>query len=357
MKKLLLIVLLSGMTGMLYSQNSFKESLKNYDDICYCDVGLKHPKIILDMDNNLEILFGLKNGRTLKELERFGVKYNQSQISLLLASGLIEVKDSVFYATVPILSKDETIVLRTQTKEIAGDIVRSIQKEYELFMQTLKTKGLQKNSYSLFFALVLDRIVWDILEQDGVIKELTITKEKPFWDGLMWMIEPKRKFFCGTNSITSGNVSISENWSENAGVTVTSYKTLRIMLNDYKENGRVTNPVVFKTFEGNELFDKTGNLQIPIIKADSTDVIYSQSMNIASIIVKYLNNNIDYSKLLANYPNLAKGHAITILYHEIMWDILDIMESAGQIKKPVAFGKPDEAKPMDLKDLMFILKN
>ena len=95
MKEILLLVFLSGMTGILYSQNSFKESIKDYDDICFCSVGLEHPKEILDMDNNLEILFGLKNGRTLKELDRLGIKYNQSQISLLEASGLIEAKDSV----------------------------------------------------------------------------------------------------------------------------------------------------------------------------------------------------------------------------------------------------------------------
>ena len=86
-------------------------------------------------------------------------------------------------------------------------------------------------------------------------------------------------------------------------------------------------------------------------------MIYSQSKSIANIIVQYLNNNIDYSKVLANYPNIEKDHAITILYHEIMWDILDIMERAGQIKKPVAFGKPNLAKPEDLKDLIFIVKD
>ena len=246
---------------------------------------------------------------------------------------------------------------RVQTKIIAGNIIPRLQKEYELLIQTLKIKGLQRNSYSLFFALVLDGIVWHILEQNGVIKEKKITKEKPFWDGVMWMIEPKREFSCGTNSLSSGNLSICVNWSDNSGVSVLNYKMLRKMLNDYKENGRVINPEVFKTFEGNELFDKKGNLQIPIIKADSTDVIYSQSKSIANIIVQYLNNNIDYSKVLANYPNIEKDHAITILYHEIMWDILDIMERAGQIKKPAAFGKPNLAKPEDLKDLIFIVKD
>ena len=89
---------------------------------------------------------------------------------MLEASGLIAAKDSVYFATVPILSKDETIKLRVQTKIIAGNIIPRLQKEYELLIQTLKIKGLQRNSYSLFFALVLDGIVWDILEKNGVIK-------------------------------------------------------------------------------------------------------------------------------------------------------------------------------------------
>lgn len=356
MKKLHLIIFLSGITGMLYSQNSFKESIKDYDDICFCSVGLEHPKRILDMDNNWEILFGLKNGCTLNDLNRLGIRYTQSQIGLLQASGLIKLHDSVYYATVPIISKNETIKLRAQTTVIAADIVQRLKKENDQLLQTFKIKGLQRNAYSLYFAMVLDGFVWDILEQKGIIKETDITAEKPFWDGVMWMIEPKREFSCGTNSLSSGNLSVNVNWSDHSGVSVSNYTMLRKMLNDYQENGRVTNPEVIKTFAENELFDKKGNLQIPVIKADSTDVIYSQSMSIANIIVQYLSNSIDYSKLLANYPNIEKGHAITISYHEIMWDMLDMMESTGQIRKPVAFGKPGEAKPADLKDLLFIVE-
>ena len=357
MKRLLLMIFLTGITALLYSQNSFNESIKDYDDICFCNVGLAHPKEILDLDNNLEILFALKNGRTLNELNHLGVKYNQSQITLLETSGLIKAKDSIYYATVPILPKEETFKLRKLTKEIAKDMIPRFQKDYEILFQTLKSKGLQQNGYSLFFAFVLDGIVWDMLEKNGITKETTITNEKPFWNGVMWMIEPKRKFSCGTNCLSSGNLTISVNWSDESGVSVSSYKMLRKMLNDYKENGKITTSEVSKTFGSNGLFDNNGILQIPIIKADSTDIIYNQSENIAKIIVGYLKNDIDYSKILAGYPDLEKGDAITIVYHEIMWDILDIMEENGQIEKPRAFRTPTEAKPEDLKDLIFIVRD
>jgi hypothetical protein len=37
-----------------------------------------------------------------------------------------------------------------------------------------------------------------------------------------------------------------------------------------------------------------------------------------------------------------------------MWDILDVMEANGQLKKPVAFAQPKNCKPTDIKDLIFI---
>jgi hypothetical protein len=129
------------------------------------------------------------------------------------------------------------------------------------------------------------------------------------------------------------------------------------LLNDYKVNGKVTKFGIFKEFAKNDLFNKDGELQIPVIKADSTDIIYLQSMSIAQKVVGYLSTNIDYSTILSDCQGLSKGQKIIILYHEMMWDILDIMEENGQIKKPIAFGNPQEAKDENLKDLIFIIKD
>jgi len=335
----------------------FNERIKNYDDICFCNVGLSHPKEILDLDNNMEILFALKTARTLHELNKLEIKYTESQINLLKLSGLIERKDSSYKTIIPILSKNETNKLRGETKRMAGVIIPRIKDDFESLSKTINSHGLHKNSYSLFFAFVLDGLVWEILEQNKDIEETIITKEKPFWDGTFWMIEPKREFSCGTNSISSGDYSISVNWSDKSVISVSSYKMLRELLNDYKVNGKITKPAIFKEFAKNDLFNKNGELQIPVIKADSTDIIYLQSMIIAQKVVGYLRDNIDYSVILSDCPGLSKGQKITILYHEIMWDILDIMEENGQIRKPIAFENPQEAKDENLKDLIFIIKD
>ena len=356
-KHILLTVLIVLMWELIYSQPSFQERIKNYDHICFCNIGLSHPMKILDLDNNMEILFAFKKGQTLHKLDRMGIKYTDTQMKLMEFSGLIEKKDSIYHTIIPILSKNETIQLRKAAKKIAKNIISLFQFDSERLLKTLNSQGFQKNSYSLFFAFVLDGLVWDILEQKNDIEERRITNEKPFWNGTFWMIEPKRKFSCGTNSLSSGNYSIRVNWSNNSIISVSSYKMLRKFLNDYKLNGKVTKQEVFKAFEKNDLFNKSGELKIPVIKAERSNVIYTQSRNIAEKVAEYLRSYIDYSTILYDYNGLTKGQKITILYHETMWDILDVMEGYGQISKPVAFGNPQEAKSEDLKDLIFILEN
>lgn len=358
MKKYILFI---GLIGFIvvssYSQTTFNERIKNYDDICFCKVGLSHPKDILDLDNNMEILFALNTAHTLQELTKLEINYTESQINLLELSGLIEGKDSTYKTIIPILSKNETNKFRIETKRMAVEIISEFKDDFEDLSKTLNLQGFQKNSYSLFFSFVLDGLVWEILEQNNDIEATIITKEKPFWAGTYWMIEPKREFSCGTNSLSSGDYSISVIWSDESFISVSSYNMLSELLSDYKVNGKVTKPEVFHEFGKNDLFNKDGELQIPVIKADSTDIIYLQSMGIAQKVVGYLINNIDYSVILSDYQLLNRGQKITILYHEMMWDILDIMEENGQMKKPIAFGNPQEAKDENLKDLIFIIKD
>jgi hypothetical protein len=223
-------------------------------------------------------------------------------------------------------------------------------------MAMLNSKGLQKNSYSLFFAYVLDCLVWDILEDNGEIQEKNTTDRNPFWDGTFWMLEPPRDFSCGTNSLSFENLSINVNWSHHSQVTVSSYKTLQKLLIDYKKQGKVTNPEVLEAFKENELFDHNGIIQIPVITENRSDSIYVESKKIADEVAGYLSNQIDFATILSDYPGLTRGQKIIIVYHEVMWDILDMMEENGQIIQPTAFRQPTSAKDKDLKELVFIVE-
>ncbi|WP_321371158.1 hypothetical protein [uncultured Draconibacterium sp.] len=355
MNRFILVVIIIG----FYSQSVFsqdRDSINNYDDVCFCNVRLAHPEGILRLDNNKEILFALKNEKTLHQLDKLGIAHSESQIKLLQLSGLIEKKDSLYQTIIPIFSEYDTKQLRDKTKKIAENIIPLFQNDYENFLSILNSKGLAKNSYSIFFAFVLDGLVWDILENNGDISDMNITKEKPFWNGVFWMLKPKRDFSCGTNSLSSDNFSINVNWSDNSQIKISSYKLLREFLNDYDKNEKITQIKYFEEFRKNNFFNEKGEIQIPVIIKDGSDIIYIESKKIANTVVEYLSKEIDYTSFLTEYPNLSKGQKIIILYHEIMWDILDIMENNKLLKKPIAFGEPMKAKDKDLKDLVFIVK-
>ncbi len=356
MKKIIIILFLNSFVSTLFSQTIAKEPIKKIDDICFCEIGISHPNRIIYLDNNLDILINLKKGKTLNELSKSNIKYTLSQIKLLWLSELIERKDSIFYTRMPILSTEETFKIRQETEKIAKEISLLIQEDLKLFLESLKLRKVEKNSYSLFFGFVLDGLVWDVLKENNIIEKTKITIDKPFWNGLYWIVDPKRNFSCGTNSLTLKNFSINENWSDNAIISVPSYNMLEQLLDDYIVNGKITKKEVFETFAKNKLFNKNGEIEIPIISKKETDIIYVQSMNITKKIVEYLATTIDYSKFLKSYNHLNKSSKIIILYHEIMWDILDVLEKQKLIVRPVAFKNPNNSKESDLKDLLFIIK-
>ncbi len=357
MKRLFCLIVIIGWLGNLASaQSNFSEQLKQYDDVCFCNVGLMHPKSLLNLDNNMEIVFACRTGKTLNDLKNLGIDFTKSQMRLLRLADLIQKTDSVYFTQIPILTEENTKQLRANSSRMAQTIIPIIQEDFTRLFALLNSKGLQRNSYSLFFAYVLDGLVWDVLEQNNQMDNRSITEEKPFWDGTFWMLAPRREFSCGTNSMANGPISINVNWSENSIIKVPSYSRLGELLDDFEANGKITQPEVIRAFVKYDLFDKYGRLKIPVITNHPTDNIYAQSLNIVNKIADYLQNDIDYSTVLSAYANLTKGQKITILYHEIMWDILDVMETNGLIKKPVIFAQPTKAQPADLKDVLFIVK-
>jgi len=357
MKKTTLITFLIVLSQLsVFSQATFKETIKNYEDICFCNYELAHPVEILYLDNNLELLFAMKEGKTINQLKKSGFKFTKSQINLLKYSKLIEKKDSLYQSIVPILSEDETQKLREETMVMSKEILPLLQDDYTKLCQLLKSKDLENNIFAIFFAYLLDGLVWDLLKEQNLIHDHVTTKDKPFWNGTFWLMEPKRLFSCGTNSIETDKYSINVNWSHNSKIKVSSYKKLKQLVNDYSENGKVTRIDIISEFKKYGICDKNGILLIPIIENNKTDDIYAQSVFIAEKVFNYLKNHINYSSILTETPGLTQGQKITILYHEIMWDILDTMEEKGLIQKPVAFKDPEKAKDMDLSHLIFIIK-
>jgi hypothetical protein len=52
---------------------------------------------------------------------------------------------------------------------------------------------------------------------------------------------------------------------------------------------------------------------------------------------------------------LTSSQMIIILYHEMMWDMLNILEQQNIITRPIAFKDPIKVQPKDISDLLIII--
>jgi len=351
MKKTFLLVILSFYWLGLFSQD---KNINEFRKICFCTYGLAHPYSILNLDNNWDLLFAFKNGKSLDELDSLSINYSQSQIKILEVWNLIERVDKKYYTTVPVIYSSETKKIREQTKAYAQEIVSLIEDDYSSLILLLEEKHLKDNSFSIFFAFVLDDLVWQHLRKDSLIKRNEITKENPFWDGTMWLIQPEREFSCGTNSIGYENYYISINWNGNLNIELPDYNLLKLMLKDYKENEKIINTEVVENLSKYNFFDEKGELLLPIISGDSTNAFYMQSVKLSTKVADFLKEKIDLGLVIDYYPGITKQQAMLIIYHEIMWDILAIMEKNGELNKPKVFENLENVTEPDLRDIVFI---
>ncbi|MBU1627548.1 hypothetical protein KKB18_09290 [bacterium] len=103
--------------------------------------------------------------------------------------------------------------------------------------------------------------------------------------------------------------------------------------------------------------DSNGNLKIPYIKEDTQNELYSMSKELAEKVAKeVLSWNDDLEMLRMRYELKSKNEVIVVMYHEIMWDLLDYLEAEGIIKKPKIFADPEKADMKDVADVMMIVK-
>ena len=349
-KKLIVIVIFAFISNSIFSQTK----MKDYDDNCFCGYSEKHPFQIINEGNNWDILVALKDGKTLEELKKTGIDFTQKQIEGLQTLNFIDKKGEKYKTLITIINEKETNEIRARTKEIAKKIVPKIQSDFSFFSKNLKEQGYENNVFTVFFSYIMDNIVWDKFEAKNIIPNQDLTVEKPIWNGTIWFIYPKRKFSCGTNSSSEENISAAVNWSDTSKLSLTKIVDYEAMLKDLKKNNKITDTINIRKLKQYDICDINGNLKVPFLKKDSTNNFYICCNKIADKIFNYLITEVDFSSIEKKYNIQSKGDAIVILYHDIMWDILDIMEENGQIKKPIAFSHPDKAKPSDLKDIFII---
>ncbi|MCK4527097.1 hypothetical protein KAW18_06970 [candidate division WOR-3 bacterium] len=318
------------------------------------------PHSVIRLDNNGEILLACQMGKTIEQMKVGGIQVTQSQIRLLEDWRLLKKEDNTFKTNFPILDSTKTEYLRKITKEAALRIGPELTGVVYALKEVLEFEGHGENTYTILFSYVLDDLVWDELEEARRIMERKITIEKPFWAGFLWALYPPRAFSCGTNSSVDQGIGLYLNWSKKGGKLIFSVysnpEAYTYLFQNIVKYGKVKNKKAITFFKPYNIFDSAGNLTIPIVVEDTSNNIYKLSKILAQKVAKQVINTLNIIDLKSELSIKDSGKIIIVVYHELMWDLLDYFESQGVIQKPVIFANPEKAGLKDVADLIFIVK-
>ena len=316
---------------------------KSFDTSAFCKYHAFHPSQYLT-DNNWDILCAFVNPGTIEKLDSLGITYNKSQLRLLEVGDLISSVNGVYSTNMPIFGKIETQIIRQQSKEFADSIFPVIEPELKQLISDLEKDGYSKQTYSLIFSYLLDNYIWD----DEKLPSPVSCEDHGTWSGAYWaMYEPRKHVKIGTN----GYGPIKQTWTDDLGYWMSSSK-LFSFAKEINNGRQIENEDVIEAVSGWGLTDENGNILIPIMQVgshDNIDILCNSITNKLSDAVKIYCKTWSKSH---NIPSEKLGQII--FYHEVMWDLLEIMESKKLISMPPIL-KGEEVGKEHFGDICFIV--
>jgi len=353
---LMLLVFLWATPSTLTAQHPHFEQNER---VCFC-VGIA-PQAVIELDNNWEILLALRHPRRLEQLDALLPQLTHSQLLLLQDWKLIRKNnDQTLETTIPLLDSMRTTTLRRYSAALAAALVEKIRPDVQQLLAQLKGLGQAASSYTILFAYVIDGLVWAELEKGGYIEKRELTLENPHWGGAYWTLYPKRNFSSGTNSISANGYSLLINWTEELlpmmQTLLSRWDLQEKMLAELSSLGKIQDQEIIRTLGKYQLFDEQGNLKIVLIEENPQQPLYAISRKIASAVTHFLASEVELNKLKDRFHFASASQALIILYHEVIWEVMDALEREQLLDKPAAFQHPQRARPADISDLVLILK-
>ena len=362
-KRIILFWVLLIIAPACFSQNSKEIGLDKYKITCFTSVSSMSPDNIIRMDNNGQILLSCVSGKTVKQFDSLGITYTQSQLQLLVNWDLLFMENDIYTTAFPIIKDSTANSIRSLAKFNAREDVKTFFKDIDALSNILKANGRAQSIYTILFSYVLDDLVWRRFQERSLISKHELSIEHPYWSGVVWAIYPPRTSFCGTNSISDKGVTLSINWSRNAaqimgplGPKYFDYENIINLMNDYAGKGRIDNKEAIKTFAPYNIFDASGNMNIPIIDETTKNMLATCCTDFSYKIADNLLQNMGVELKQKEYNFKDASQFIVVYYHEYMWELLDCMGKTNVIQKPIAFSNPEKAKPKDIGNLVFIVK-
>ena len=341
-------MILSLMLGGMSLTASAQSEVRPYDqweETAFVSIKSHQPADYVRPDNNWEILYTLRTPHTMKELNDMGVKCSRSQLMLLEIGGMIQKEGKKWHTVTPILDEEQTRELRAYSKQVADKIFAEAKPGFQSLMKEIDGMGFKDNTASLIFSYLMDGRMWT---------ELTLfedVNEYATWNGCYWLLyEPRKGSAFGTNAY--GNMRFILTYGETSEI-VPSHKLMEECAKEIEKYGKVTDERLIGIFRPYGVTDSEGNLLIPVIKRQD-DNFHRLTDGLKTTISTGLKNNV--GTLLADYGITNEKLGIVILYHEVMWDIMDLLKKELNLSAPTILTAPATTDKRELKNVTFIVE-
>ena len=356
---LVVLTLASAVSAQATSATNHAPRYDEYDVTQYVSCRGLGPANVMRLDNNGDLVLACRGGKTREQLRSAGIEFSESQLVLLECYRIIKTTGDTTRTVVPFLDEAETSKLRELTKSLAAGIVPVIRNDIIDFRDYMRSIGLENNTYSIVFSLALDGLIWDVLRERNLVAGTSITSEKPFWNGVVWGVYPPRKFSPGTNSRSNGTMMLAVNWSDDSWPLIRPYWSQRVyfdsLFNDYLDDGTIASVSTREFFAPLKIIDSNGRITLPIIAESPSDPIYHRCRVFTEKVADEFLARVELANIASEFGLVDNNEAVVILYHDLMWDILDVLEKDDLVERPLAFSQPVDAPPESIADLMFIV--
>lgn len=318
--------------------------LSDFSTTAFCSYSSFHPSQYI-ADNNWDILCTFRTPGPVSVLDSLSIPYNKSQLRLLMVGDLISFEDGKLKTKMSIFDKSQTATIRSESKAFADSIFPYIEPQIKELTKVFDAKGYNAQTYSLIFSYLLDGYIWG----DGKLPSFKQVADHETWAGAYWAMWNKRE---EDRSGTNGYGPLKVNWTDELGYWPNDDMLLSfahcITDNQLPVKDKELKSGLMKW----NLIDSEGQPTIPVIVSGNQDEIDVLCDKITTHISDATKNYAP--RISSNYNIPSISEATVIFYHEVMWDLLSILEAKGLIEKP-AILKGEEVGAEHFSDISFIV--
>ena len=215
--------------------------------------------------------------------------------------------------------------------------------DFVSLVNAIKEMGFENNALSLVFSYLLDgRMRTKLVLFEDI-------NNHAGWSGCYWVLyEPRKDLKFGTNGFGDMNLILTYLDSE----VSPSSKTMDDSADEISKYGKIKNPQLISKLTTYGLTDNNGDIQFPIIKKQQ-DNFHQIVDKLVDSISSELKNNC--SNVATQYDIHDEKTAMVILYHEVMWYLMDNLIQDKVLHIPAVF-KDAEKNKQRLNEVVFFIE-